>query len=159
MKSRLDAWAVGLVMVDDLYAEGEPRTLGLLGGGAAYACVGATYAGARAGLVTRAGTGTDTDTPAHLQQCGVVLDVKRVPARSIHERVHVSATRETMFELERGSGTYEGTCPRPSDFTLGLAPTNACTSHRCPCRTRPCRGRCRSGRAAIKACFRTLKST
>ena len=52
MKSRPDVWAVGLVMVDDLYVEGEPRTPGLLGGGAAYACVGATNAGARAGLVT-----------------------------------------------------------------------------------------------------------
>ena len=122
MTPRPDVWAVGLVMVDDLYVEGEPRTPGLLGGGAAYACVGATYAGARAGLVTRAGTGIGTDTLAQLQQCGVVLEVKQVAARSIHERVYVSAARETAFELERGSGTYEGTCPRPSDFTSGLAP-------------------------------------
>ena len=67
MKPRPDVWAVGLVMIDDLYVEGEPRTLGLLGGGAAYACVGAAYAGARAGLVTRAGTGIGTDTLSHLQ--------------------------------------------------------------------------------------------
>ena len=122
MKPRPDVWAVGLVMVDDLYVEDEPRTLGLLGGGAAYACVGATYAGARVGLVTRAGRGISTDSLAHLQRRGVVLDVKEVAARSIHERVYVSATRETMFELERGSGTYEGTCPRPSDLTSRLAP-------------------------------------
>ena len=122
MRPRPDVWAVGLVMVDDLYVEGEPRAPGLLGGGAAYACVGATYAGARVGLVTRAGRGIRTDTLAQLQQCGVVLNVKQVPARSIHERVYVSAARETMFELERDSGTYEGTCPRPSDFTSGLAP-------------------------------------
>ena len=51
MKSRPDVWAVGLIMVDDLYVKGDPTTLGLLGGGGA-------YAGARAGLVTRAGTGT-----------------------------------------------------------------------------------------------------
>ena len=122
MRLRPEVWAVGLVMVDDLYVEGEPRTLGLLGGGAAYACVGATYAGARAGLVTRAGRGIRTDSLAHLQRRGVVLDVKEVAARSIHERVYVSAARETIFELERGSGTYEGTCPRPSDFISGLAP-------------------------------------
>ena len=85
MRPRPDVWAVGLVMVDDLYVEGDPTTLGLLGGGAAYACVGAAYAGARAGLVTRAGKGIDADTLAHLQQCGVVLDVKQVAARSIHE--------------------------------------------------------------------------
>ena len=122
MKSRPDVWSVGLVMVDDLYVEGEPRTMGLLGGGATYACVGATYAGARVGLVTRAGKGIGADTLARLQQCGVVLDVKQVAAPSIHERVYVSASRETVFELERGSGTYEGTCPRPSDFTSGLGP-------------------------------------
>ena len=109
-------------MIDDLYVDGQPRTMGLLGGGAAYACVGATYAGARAGLVTRAGTGIDPETLAHLQRCGVVLDVKQVAAPSIHERVYVSAARETIFELETGSGTYEGTCPRPGDFTSGLAP-------------------------------------
>ena len=122
MKPRPDVWSVGLIMVDDLYVEGEPRTPGLLGGGAAYACVGATYAGARSGLVTRAGKGIGADTLAHLQRLGVVLDVKEVAVPSIHERVYVSAARETMFELERGSGTYEGTCPRPSDFTSGLAP-------------------------------------
>ena len=122
MRPRPDVWAVGLVMVDDLYVEGEPRTLGLLGGGAAYACVGAVYAGARVGLVTRAGRGIGTDSLAHLQRRGVVLDVKEVAARSIHERVYVSAAEETVFELERGSGTYEGTCPRPSDLTSRLAP-------------------------------------
>ena len=122
MKSRPDVWSVGLVMVDDLYVEGEPRTPGLLGGGAAYACVGAAYAGSRAGLVTRAGKGIGPDALAHLQRCGVVLDVKQVAARSIHERVYVSAARETVFELEPGSGTYEGTCPRPSDLTSRLAP-------------------------------------
>ena len=122
MRARPDVWSVGLVMVDDLYVEGEPRTLGLLGGGAAYACVGVAYAGARVGLVTRAGRGIGTDSLAHLQQYGVVLDVKQVAARSIHERVYVSAARETIFELEPGSGTYEGTCPRPSDLTSGLAP-------------------------------------
>ena len=53
MTPRPDVWAIGLTMVDDLYVEGEPRTLGLLGGEAA-------YAGARAGLVTRAGRGIDT---------------------------------------------------------------------------------------------------
>ena len=52
MRLRPDVWSVGLVMVDDLYVEDEPRTLGLLGGGAAYACVGAVYAGARAGIGT-----------------------------------------------------------------------------------------------------------
>ena len=125
MRSRPDVWAVGLVMVDDLYIEGEPRTLGLLGGGAAYACVGAAYAGARVGLVTRVGTGIDPDALAHLQRRGVVLDVKQVAVPSIHERVYVSAARETVFELERGSGTYEGTCPRPGDFASALAP-NQC---------------------------------
>ena len=109
-------------MVDDLYVEGQPRTPGLLGGGAAYACVGAAYAGARAGLVTRAGAGIHTETLAHLQQLGLVLAVKQVAAPSIHESVYVSASRETVFELEQGSGTYEGTCPRPSDFTSDLAP-------------------------------------
>ena len=122
MSPRPDVWSVGLIMVDDLYVEGEPSTPGLLGGGAAYACVGATYAGARVGLVTRAGRGIGTDTLAHLQRLGVVLDVKQVPVPSIHERVYVSAARETVFELEPGSGTYEGTCPRPGDFTSGLAP-------------------------------------
>ena len=122
MKSRPDVWSVGLVMVDDLYVEGQPRTPGLLGGGAAYACVGAAYAGARAGLVTRAGAGIHTETLAHLQQLGLVLAVKQVAAPSIHESVYVSASRETVFELEQGSGTYEGTCPRPSDFTSDLAP-------------------------------------
>ena len=43
-------------------------------------------------------------------------------APTIHERVHVSASRETVFELEEGSGGYEGTCPRPSDFTSDLSP-------------------------------------
>ena len=123
MRPRPDVWSVGLIMVDDLYVEGEPRTMGLLAGGAAYACVGAAYAGARPGLVTRAGKGIGPDALAHLQQCGVVLDVKQVAAPSIHERVYVAAARETIFELEPGSGTYEGTCPsRPSDFTSGLAP-------------------------------------
>lgn len=122
MTPRPDVWAVGLIMVDDLYVEGEPSTPGLLGGGAAYACIGATYAGARVGLVTRAGRGIGTDTLAHLQRLGVVLDAKEVAVPSIHERVYVSAARETVFELEPGSGTYEGTCPRPSDFTSGLAP-------------------------------------
>ena len=122
MRSRPDVWSVGLVMVDDLYVEGQPRTPGLLGGGAAYACVGAAYAGARAGLVTRAGAGIHTETLAHLQQLGLVLAVKQVAAPSIHESVYVSASRETVFELEQGSGTYEGTCPRPSDFTSDLAP-------------------------------------
>ena len=122
MKSRPDVWSVGLVMIDDLYVEGQPRTPGLLGGGAAYACVGAAYAGARAGLVTRAGAGIHTETLAHLQQLGLVLAVKQVAAPSIHESVYVSASRETVFELEQGSGTYEGTCPRPSDFTSDLAP-------------------------------------
>ncbi|MCE2529718.1 MAG: bifunctional hydroxymethylpyrimidine kinase/phosphomethylpyrimidine kinase [Acidimicrobiia bacterium] len=122
MRSRPDVWSVGLVMVDDLYVEGQPRTSGLLGGGAVYACVGAAFAGARAGLVTRAGAGIHTETLAHLQQLGLVLAVKQVAAPSIHERVYVSASRETVFELEQGSGTYEGTCPRPSDFTSDLAP-------------------------------------
>ena len=122
MKPRPDVWSVGLVMVDDLYVEGEPRTMGLLGGGAAYACVGAAYAGARAGLVARAGAGIDPDALAQLQQCGLVLEVKQVAAPSIHERVYVSATRETVYEWESGSGDYEGTCPRPRDFTSDLAP-------------------------------------
>ena len=122
MKSRPDVWSVGLVMVDDLYVEGEPRTMGLLGGGAAYACVGAAYAGARAGLVTRAGAGIDPDTLAQLQRRGLVLEVRQVSAPSIHERVYVSAARETVYEWEPGSGNYEGTCPRPSDFTSDLAP-------------------------------------
>ena len=121
MTPRPDVWSVGLIMVDDLYVEGEPTTLGLLAGAAAYACVGATYAGARAGLVTRAGTGIDTETLACLQQGGVVLDVKQVAARTIHERVYVSAAQETIFELAPGSGTYN-TCPRPSDFTSSLTP-------------------------------------
>ena len=125
MKSRPDVWSVGLIMVDDLYVEGEPRTMGLLAGGAAYACVGIAHAGARAGLITRAGIGIDTESLTHLQQCGVVLDVKQVAAPSILERVHVSAARETVFELKPDSGTYEGTCPRPNDFTSGLAP-NQC---------------------------------
>ena len=98
MKCRPHVWALGLIMVDDLYVEAEPRTLGLLGGGAAYACVGAAYGGARAGLVTRADTGIGTDTLSHLQRCGVVLDVKQVAARSIHERAYLSAARVTMTE-------------------------------------------------------------
>ena len=122
MTPRPDVWSVGLIMVDNLYVEGEPRTMGMLAGGAAYACVGAAYAGARAGLVTRAGTGIDADSLTRLQQCGVVLDVKQVAAPTIHERVYVSAAHETVFELEPDSGTYEGTCPRPSDFTSGLSP-------------------------------------
>ena len=122
MTPRPDVWSVGLIMVDDLYVEGEPRTMGLLAGGAAYAFVGAAYAGARAGLVTRAGTGIDADSLTHMQQRGVVLDVKHVAAPTIHERVYVSAARETIFELEPDSGTYEGTCPRPRDLTSSLAP-------------------------------------
>lgn len=102
--------------------EGRPSTPGLLGGGAVYACVGAAFAGARAGLVTRAGTGIPKDTLAHLQRRGLVLDVKHVAAPTIHERVYVSASRETVFELEEGSGNYEGTCPSTSDFTSVLAP-------------------------------------
>ena len=109
-------------MVDDLYVEGRPRTMGLLAGGAAYTCVGVAYAGARAGLVARAGAGIDPDALAQLQRRGLVLDVKRVAAPSIHERVYVSADRETVYEWERGSGDYEGTCPRPGDFTSDLAP-------------------------------------
>ena len=96
--------------------------MGLLAGGAAYACVGAAYAGARAGLVTRAGAGIDPDALAQLQRRGLVLDVKQVAAPSIHERVYVSAARETVYEWEGGSGDYEGTCPRPGDFTPDLAP-------------------------------------
>ena len=122
MRSRPDVWSVGLIMVDDLYVKGRPSTPGLLGGGAVYACVGAAYAGARAGLVTRAGKGIPEDTLAHLKQRGLVLDVKHVAAPTIHERVYVSASRETVFELEQDSGTYKGTCPRPTDFTSILAP-------------------------------------
>ena len=122
MTPRPDVWSVGLIMVDDLYVEGEPRTMGLLAGGAAYACVGVAYAGARAGLVARAGAGIDPDTLAELERRGLVLEVKRVSAPSIHERVYVSAARETVYEWEPGSGDYEGTCPEPSDFTPGLAP-------------------------------------
>ena len=122
MRSRPDVWSVGLIMVDDLYVEGKPTTMGLLGGGAIYACVGASYAGARAGLITRAGKGIPKETLAHLQRCGLVLDVKHVAAPTIHERVHVSASRETIFELTEGSGNYEGTCPRTSDFTSDLEP-------------------------------------
>ena len=109
-------------MVDDLYVEGEPRTMGLLAGGAAYACVGVAYAGARAGLVARAGAGIDPDALAQLQQRGLVLEVKQVSAPSIHERVYVSAARETVYEWQSGSGDYESTCPRPGDFTSDLAP-------------------------------------
>ena len=122
MIPRPDVWSVGLIMVDDLYVEGEPKAMGLLAGGAAYACVGAAYAGARAGLVARAGAGIDPDALARLQQCGLVLDVKQVAAPSIHERVYVSASRQTVYEWESGSGDYEGTCPRPGDFTADLAP-------------------------------------
>ncbi|MDE0369264.1 MAG: carbohydrate kinase family protein [bacterium] len=122
MTPRPDVWSVGLMMVDDLYVEGEPGAMGLLAGGAAYACVGAAYAGARAGLVARAGAGIDPDTLAQLEQRGLVLEVKQVAAPSIHERVYVSAARETVYEWEPGSGNYEGTCPRPSDFTSDLAP-------------------------------------
>ena len=122
MRSRPDVWSVGLIMIDDLYVESRPSTPGLLGGGAVYACVGTAYAGARAGLVTRAGTGIPRDTLAHLQRCGLVLDVKHVAAPTIHERVYVSASRETVFELEEGSGDYEGTCPRTGDFTSDLEP-------------------------------------
>ena len=122
MRSRPDVWSVGLIMVDDLYVEGRPRTMGLLGGGAIYACVGAAYAGACAGLITRAGKGIPEDTLAHLQRRNLVLEVKHVAAPTIHERVLVSASRETVFELEQGSGGYEGTCPRPSDFTSEFAP-------------------------------------
>ena len=43
-------------------------------------------------------------------------------APSIHERVYVSSAQETIFQLEPDSGTYEGTCPSPSDFTSVLAP-------------------------------------
>jgi len=119
---RPDVWSVGLIMVDDLYVEGEPRAMGLLAGGAAYACVGVAYAGARAGLVARAGAGIDPDALAQLEERGLVLEVKRVAAPSIHERVYVSAARETVYEWEPGSGDYEGTCPRPGDFTSDLAP-------------------------------------
>ncbi len=122
MTPRPDVWSVGLMMVDDLFVEGEPRAMGLLAGGAAYACVGVAYAGARAGLVARAGAGIDPDALAQLEQRGLVLEVKQVAAPSIHERVYVSATRETVYEWEPGSGDYEGTCPRPGDFTSDLAP-------------------------------------
>ena len=122
MTPRPDVWSVGLIMVDDLYVEGRPRAMGLLAGGAAYACVGVAYAGARAGLVARAGTGIDPDALAQLEQRGLVLEVKHVAAPSIHERVYVSAARETVYEWEPGSGDYEGTCPRPGDFTSDLAP-------------------------------------
>ena len=122
MTPQPDVWSVGLIMVDDLYVEGEPRAMGLLAGGAAYACVGVAYAGARPGLVARAGAGIDPDALAQLQQRGLVLDVKQVAAPSIHERVYVSAARETVYEWEPGSGDYEGTCPRPGDFTSDLAP-------------------------------------
>ena len=122
MTPRPDVWSVGLIMVDDLYVDGRPRTMGLLAGGAAYACVGAAYAGVRAGLVARAGAGIDPDALAQLERRGLVLDVRQVAAPSIHERVYVSAARETVYEWEPGSGNYEGTCPRPGDFTSGLAP-------------------------------------
>ena len=71
---RPDVWSVGLMMVDDLFVEGEPRAMGLLAGGAAYACVGVAYAGARAGLVARAGAGIDPDALAQLEQRGLVLE-------------------------------------------------------------------------------------
>ena len=122
MTARPDVWSVGLIMVDDLYVEGEPTAMGLLAGGAAYACVGVAYAGARAGLVARAGAGIDPDALAQLERRSLVLEVKQVAAPSIRERVYVSAARETVYEWEPGSGDYEGTCPRPGDFTSELAP-------------------------------------
>ena len=65
------------------------------------------------------------------KQRGLVLEVKQVAAPSIHERVYVSAARETVYEWEPGSGDYEGTCPRPGDFTVGshAGPVRAHRAH------------------------------
>ncbi len=141
-RAAVTLWVVGNLTIDDVVNEDGTTAMGLCGGNAIYAALGARLWASRVGLAARVGI----DFPrAHLRalaHAGVELRVRAVGAPSIRNWALYEAGGARRFVDRIGSGGHLEQSIRPRELPVATLRASAC--HIAPMPTRVQSGLVRS---------------
>ena len=120
------AWVLGNLTIDDVVFATGRTAMGLCGGNAAWAAIGARVWHGRVGLVTRAGFDFPRDHLTAMAAGGIQMQVRHVPGASIHNwSLYESATRR-QFVTWMSSGTHADLSPTPDELPATVRAGSGC---------------------------------
>lgn len=114
-------WVLGNLTIDDVVFPDGTTTMGLCGGNAVYAALGARLWEPRVGLAARIGPDFPTRHLAPLRRAGIELSLVDTPDPSIHNWALYESDGARRFLTWLGSGSHIGQSIRPDELPLAAA--------------------------------------
>ena len=124
--SRDALWVLGNFTIDDITLPDGTTTMGLCGGNAVYAALGAKIWRTNVALGARIGPDFPRAHIDRLEQAGLELALVDVPTPSIHNRAVYEPGDVRQLITWGDSGTHEDQSLRPDELPTAMAEADAC---------------------------------
>ncbi|MFN2484599.1 MAG: carbohydrate kinase family protein [Candidatus Limnocylindria bacterium] len=119
-------WVLGNLTIDDVVLPDGTTAMGLCGGNAMYASLGARLWDERVGLAARIGPDYPVEHVSAVREAGVEFALVRVPSPSIHDWALYESENVRRFINWVGSGTHLEQSIRADELPAAISQASAC---------------------------------